>query len=74
MFNSTEESFKQPSFQDLWKELHPLLESDEFSANCKGKKKVLRVVLTDLSSPVWADPEKLPTFLGLVKTFLRFVP
>lgn len=48
----------RPSYEDMWKQLHPLLESHHQSGD-----RFLRIPLTDIGSPLWADPSNLGRFL-----------
>lgn len=64
----------QPSLKELWSELHNFLTSNEnFSTNSKSRKKILRIFLSDLSSPLWADPENLPMFLGFLAAYNKLL-
>jgi len=49
---------RRPAYEDVWKQLHSSLESHHQAGGG-----FLRILITDMGSPLWADPSNLSRFL-----------
>ena len=55
----------EPSFKQLWQEIHYHITTTEHKA------KTLRISLHDLSHAFWKDLNQLPLFMAMLKSFSR---